>query len=49
MHYSVKRGFKACVELLVQSGADLNIKNSEDNTALDVAIENEVCVYKSKI
>jgi len=37
LHWAVSQVSKPCIELLVESGADLTIKNDRDHTPLDTA------------
>lgn len=39
IHYAAAYGFQECIELLVQAGADLNVVNSWNLSALCVAMQ----------
>jgi len=39
LHFAASRGDKAIFQYLVESGADLNVKDSEDNTAFFIATQ----------
>lgn len=39
LHLACKRGHPECVKLLVQKGADVNIRNSDGFNCMDLAID----------
>ena len=47
---AVKRGHKACIELLVRNGADLNMPQADGNTCLhDACLLLSMCASSSTI
>lgn len=42
LHYSSSCGHHDCVRLLVEKGADLNIRDIDENTCFDVAFDDEI-------
>ncbi|KAK7351331.1 hypothetical protein VNO77_10699 [Canavalia gladiata] len=48
LHLSVLKGFPQAVRLLIDSNIDINAKNLEDSTALDI-VENQTHAYSAEI
>ena len=49
LHYASNRGHKECVELLIQSGADVNIRDNYNATSLYYASIHKHSIYKDII